>query len=215
MPVLLHLDSSPMGKESVSRHLTREFTRLWQISNPRGEVIYRDLAAMHIPVVDAAWVVANYTPEESRTSEQQRLLALSTELVNELLRADEYVMGVPMHNWGPSSSFKLWSDQIVRFGKTLRLTRSGMEGMLTEKHLTMFVAAGRFYGKGNEDPAHNHLAPWIQTFFNSLGLRDIRISFVHGTAAIRFGKINLADFLAPHIASVRGLFAPLANPCRT
>jgi FMN-dependent NADH-azoreductase len=31
----------------------------------------------------------------------------SSPMTGELLDADEYVIGVPMHNWGPSSSFKL------------------------------------------------------------------------------------------------------------
>src|SRR5262245_20030769 len=114
MSVLLHIDSSPMGVgSSISRHLTREFVRQWRIANPQGRVIYRDLAAMQIPMVDASWIAANYTPVESRTQGQKHHLALSTELTRELLDADEYVIGVPMHNWGPSAGLKLWADQIV------------------------------------------------------------------------------------------------------
>ncbi|MEI9976076.1 MAG: NAD(P)H-dependent oxidoreductase [Ignavibacteriota bacterium] len=117
MPTLLHIDSSPMGEDSVTRYLTREFVRLWRFANPLGRVISRDLAANEIPVVDAAWVRANMTPKESRTPEQNEVLALSTILTGEVLDADEYVFGIPMHNWGPSASFKLWVDQIVRFGR--------------------------------------------------------------------------------------------------
>src|SRR5579862_5776277 len=125
MSTLLHVDSSPMGENSISRKLSREFVQRWVCANPEGTVLRRDLAKMVIPVVDQAWIAANYTPRESRSAEQNEVLALSTELTREVLDADEYVIGVPMHNWGPSASFKLWSDQIVRFGETIAITPSG------------------------------------------------------------------------------------------
>lgn len=59
MPVLLHLDSSPMGEQSVSRRLSWEFTRMWRDANPEGHVIYRDLTRFCIPTVDEDWVAAN------------------------------------------------------------------------------------------------------------------------------------------------------------
>jgi FMN-dependent NADH-azoreductase len=206
MPVLLHLDSSPMREASISRRLTREFARVWREANPRGHVIYRDVTTIDIPLIDAEWVEANYTPRESRTPEQQRILALSTELAQELLDADEYVLGVPLHNWGPSSSFKLWSDQIMNFGKTVQITPSGLKGTLNGKRLTIVIAAGRRYGHGFEDPSKNHLEPWLRTFFGNLGIDDMRIILVDGTAVIRRGKLDMASFLAQHIQSVRSLF---------
>jgi FMN-dependent NADH-azoreductase len=207
MPVLLHLDSSPMGDQSISRHLTREFTRLWREANPGGHVIYRDITRIPIPIVDAEWVGANYTPRESRTLHQNGILALSTAFTQELLEAEEYVFGVPLHNWGPASSFKLWTDQIVHFGRTMQITPSGLKGMLDRKRLTVFMTAGRRYGQGLEDPSRNHLEPWLRTFFESLGIRNIRMVFVDGCAAVRRGEVDMAGFLAPHLASLPSLFA--------
>lgn len=206
MPVLLHLDSSPMGETSISRHLTREFAHLWRKANPRGNVIYRDVTTIDIPVVNAEWVAANYTARELRTSEQHRILTLSAELSQEMLDADEYVLGVPMHNWGPSSGFKLWTDQIVHFGKTMQITPSGLKGMLVGKRLTIFMTTGRRYGQCFEDPSKNHLEPWLRTFFGNLGVRDMHLFPVDGTAAIRRGETNIASFLTQHIESVRSLF---------
>jgi FMN-dependent NADH-azoreductase len=195
-----------MGEDSISRHLTREYARLWRKENPRGGVIYRDVTAIDIPVVNAEWVAANYAPIQLRTSEQHRILALSTELSHELLDADEYVLGVPMHNWGPSSGFKLWADQIVQFGKTVQITPSGLKGLLVGKRLTIFMTTGRRYGHCFEDPSKNHLEPWLRTFFGNLGIRDMQLFPVEGTAAIRRGETNIASFLAQHIESVRSLF---------
>src|SRR5271155_1058553 len=112
MSTILHLDSSPLPT-SISRELTREFINEWKTSHPGGTVVYRDLAAVTPKPIDAAWVSANYTPEASRTPEQTALLATSEELIAELLRADEYVIGVAMHNFGIPSALKLWIDQVV------------------------------------------------------------------------------------------------------
>lgn len=207
MPVLLHLDSSPMGEQAISRQLTREFARTWSSANPKGHVIYRDLTLLSIPTVDADWIAANYTPCESRTPQQHAILALSTNLTQELLDADEYVFGVPLHNWGPASAFKLWTDQIVHFGRTMRVTPSGLVGTLEAKRLTVFMTAGRRYRSGFENQSRNHLEPWLRTFFANLGIRDMHLVFIDGTAAIRRGEVDSARFLAPHLASIHSLFS--------
>jgi FMN-dependent NADH-azoreductase len=196
-----------MGEASISRCLTREFAQRWRSANPQGEVIFRDLTTIAIPVIDAAWVSANYTPRESRTRQQNDILALSTELTSELLDADEYVIGVPMHNWGPSSSFKLWVDQVVRFGETIALTPSGMKGTLDKKRATVFISAGRHFGSRSADATRNHLEPWIRTFFGNLGITDMRLIFADGTADVRNGSIARSVFLAPHIEAMQSLFA--------
>jgi hypothetical protein len=67
MPTLLHLDSSPMGTHSVTRHLTQTFTEQWKQANPGGKVITRDLAATPLTDVTGAWVGAAYTPPDDRT----------------------------------------------------------------------------------------------------------------------------------------------------
>src|SRR3984885_1719415 len=98
MPTLLHLDSSPL-ETSVSRQLGREFVNTWKAAHSDGTVLYRDLAASAPKPVDTAWIYSAYTPEDNRAPEQKALMALSDELVGELLQADEYVIGVAMHNF--------------------------------------------------------------------------------------------------------------------
>jgi FMN-dependent NADH-azoreductase len=75
---LLRIDSSPMGEAAISRQLTMEFVQSWLKANPQSTVMKRDLTTTTIPVIDAAWVAANYTPKESRTHQQNELLKLST-----------------------------------------------------------------------------------------------------------------------------------------
>ena len=207
MPTLLHVDSSPMGEISISRKLTREYVERWQQTNPDGRVLSRDLVAIPISPVDAEWIAANYTPRESRTKRQNEVLTISTTLAGEILEADEYVIGVPMHNWGPSSYFKLWTDQLVLFGETVRYTPSGLAGALEDKKAVFIVTAGRNFSLNSTNASRNHLIPWIQTFFGNLGVRNIQFIFIDGTADVRNKRINMDTFLTPHIEAIRNNFS--------
>src|SRR5260370_26251228 len=111
MSTLLQLDSSPLAT-SISRELTREFVTAWKSAHPTGVVIYRDLAAKAPPPINAGWIHAAFTPADARNPEQNAALALSEELIGELERADEYVVGVAMHNFSIPSVLKLWIYQI-------------------------------------------------------------------------------------------------------
>ena len=117
MPTFLQIDSSPLAS-SVSRELTREFVTNWKIAHPSGRVIVRDLAAHPPKPLDQAWIHAAHTPADSLQPEQKALLAYSEECIAELERADEYVIGVAMHNFSIPSVVKLWIDQVVRGGRT-------------------------------------------------------------------------------------------------
>jgi hypothetical protein len=64
---LLRIDSSPFRETAISRRLNQEFVQRWLDENHGGAVITRDLATTAIPVVDAAWVSANYSPKRSCT----------------------------------------------------------------------------------------------------------------------------------------------------
>src|ERR1700689_2058257 len=103
MATLLHIDSSPLYDRSVSRQLSGAFVDRWKSLHPGATVIDRDLNATSQPPISADWIGAAYTPEEARTPQQKKLLVLSDTLLAELERAEEYVIGVPMHNFGVPS----------------------------------------------------------------------------------------------------------------
>src|ERR1700721_4587134 len=106
MPTLLHIDSSPLYGRSVSRELTAAFVTQWSAGHPEGKVSDRDLYATAMPPINAEWVGAVYTPQQARTPQQKELLSLSGSLLAELGRAEEFVAGGPMHNFGVPSVLK-------------------------------------------------------------------------------------------------------------
>lgn len=187
--------------------------RLQNQESPYGKLITRDLTTITIPVIDSAWIAANKTPKESRTKQQNDLLRLSSEFTTEVLDADEYVIGLPIHNWGPSASFKLWMDQIIRIGETVFSTPSGLKGMLDKKHVTVFISAGRSFGPVLDAPS-NYLEPWFRTFFGNLGVTNVRFFIVDSTNSVNYGKMDREEFLSPHIAAIQKLFT-VDQSCQT
>jgi FMN-dependent NADH-azoreductase len=89
MPTLLHVDASPLSEHSITRRLSSEFVEGWRLANPHGEVMTRDLTTTKFTGIDAQWVQAVYSAPDSRTPEQNQLLALSDSLIAELERADD------------------------------------------------------------------------------------------------------------------------------
>jgi len=202
MPTILHINSSPLYGRSVSRQLTDAFVTQWKSSHPNGTVLDRDLNATPIPPVTAEWVGAAYTPEEARTSPQKEVLALSDTLVAELEQADEYVFGVPMHNFGVPSVLKLWIDQIARVGKTFSYADGTPKGLLAGKKATFLIATGGIYDAQTQMASFNFVEPYLRSVFGFLGVTDATFLTTGGTAALNYGQDRDA-FLAPHLQTVQ------------
>lgn len=134
---ILRLDASARRDGSVTRDLTgRVLARF-----PQADVTTRDLAD-GLPLIDASWVAANFTPEADRNAAQRAALALSDTLIAEVRAADTLVIGLPIYNFGVPATLKAWIDLIARAGVTFRYTEAGPEGLLTGKRAIVAVASG-------------------------------------------------------------------------
>jgi FMN-dependent NADH-azoreductase len=204
MPTLLQIDSSPLSS-SVSRELTREFVANWQIAHPSGQVIVRDLAANPPKPVDQAWIYAAHTPADTLQPEQKELLAYSEECIAELGRADEYVIGVAVHNFSIPSVVKLWIDQVVRGGRTFAYGTDGPKGLLTGKKATILAATGGVYQAGTPMAAFNFIEPYLNTILGFVGVTDVTFVTAGGTAQLMSGKVDRGLFLQPHLEQVRSI----------
>jgi FMN-dependent NADH-azoreductase len=202
MPTLLHIDSSPLYGRSVSRELTAAFVTQWRDSHPDGGVIERDLNATVIPPINAEWVGAIYTPEEARTPQQKELLSLSDSLLAELEEADEYVFGVPMHNFGVPSVLKLWIDQIARVGRTFSYADGAPKGLIVGKSATFIIATGGIYDAQTRMASFDFVEPYLRSVFGFLGVTDATFLTAGGTSALNQGH-DRGAFLAPHLEAVQ------------
>src|ERR1700690_3823140 len=125
---LLHIDSSVLGDNSVSRTLSAEIVAR-QVALYRGlKVRHRDLAAdaaLHLSSAHlAAWQGA---PVDDALLGAD--LAKGGAYLEELLGADIVVIGAPMYNFSIPSQLKAWIDRVVVAGKTFRYGANGAEGL--------------------------------------------------------------------------------------
>ena len=209
MSTLLHIDSSPMGAASVSRHLSNTFVENWKKAHPGGTVVTRDLTKSGLVSINAEWVAAAYTPADSRTAEQKAALAKSDELLAEVEAADELAIGVSMHNFNIPSVLKLWIDQVVRVAGRLAYADGAPKGLLAGKKATFLVATGGVYGPGTAMESLNFIEPYLKALFGFIGISDVTFHTAGGAAALNYGA-DRAQFLQPHDEAVAALAAAQA-----
>jgi FMN-dependent NADH-azoreductase len=206
MSTLLPIGSSPLYGRSVSRERTAAFVTQWKASHPDGRVVHRDLNAKAMPPINAEWVGGAYTREEARTPQQKKLLSLSDSLFAELEQADEYVIGVPMRNFGAPSVLKLvlkrWIDQIARVGKTFSYGDRRPKGLIIGKKATFIIATGGIHDAPTQMASFNFVEPYLRSVFGFFGVTDATFLTSGGTSMLNQGQ-NRNAFLAPQFQAVQ------------
>jgi len=203
MPTLLYLSISPRGDYSISRQLGNAAVEAWKARNPEGRVIERDLARTPLTFVDFDWIAGAYSPPEHHNESHKRAIALSDELVAEILAADEIIIATPMYNFAVPAALKAWIDHVVRAGKTFRYTAAGPEGLLAGKNkkVVAIIASGGSYKEAGLS-ALDYEIPYLRFIFGFMGITDIQFIQAGGTGAVAQGRVSAEDFLAPYLNEI-------------
>ncbi|ABD54937.1 FMN-dependent NADH-azoreductase [Jannaschia sp. CCS1] len=193
MPKLLVVETSPRGAASISRNITKTFVAKWKAAHADSAVVQRDLTGTGLEFVTAPWLEAYFTPPDQHTDAMKQALALSDELVAELLNADELVIGTPVYNYNVPALLKAWIDHIVRKGITL-----GMDGkgLLTGKKATVLIASGGIYSEGSPI-ADRAIAPqYLKLILGVIGIENVTIVAGGGAKAVDMGEATMDGFIA-------------------
>ena len=177
MPTILQLNTSLFGEQGQSSRLAAEFARTMAESTGR-ELKVRDLAANPVPHLTAERITAFGTPASERTLDQQRHVAESDALVDELREADVLVLGLPMYNFGVPSTLKAYFDHVARAGVTFRYTAEGPLGLLTGKKAFVFATRGGRHA-GTETDLQT---AYVRLFLGFIGIRDVEFIYAEGLA---------------------------------
>jgi len=161
---ILRLDASVRRSNSVSRDLTDQIVGRF----PDAEITVRDLAG-GLPLIDEAWVGANFTAPDERSDAQKEALSLSDELIAELKAADTLVIGLPIYNFGVPANLKAWIDLVARAGVTFRYTENGPEGLLSGKRAIIAFASGGTETGSSIDFASGYL----RHILSFIGITDV------------------------------------------
>ena len=178
---LLHIDSSILGPNSVSRTLTAEIVDQQRKLHRGIEVTYRDLAAAPHLHFSPAHIAAAYgaTPDELTQAD----LASGGAALDELFAADIIVIGAPMYNFAVPSQLKAWIDRSLVAGRTFHYTATGPEGLLPKgKKVIIASSRGGFYGPSSPTAAFDHQESYLRQALGFIGLTDLTIIRAEGIA---------------------------------
>lgn len=173
---ILRIDSSIFSDQGVSQRMTQAIVE--QLGRVHGDIslVHRDLAKAPLPHFSAEVIAALSASADTRTAEQQALVALADQLINELLEADVLVLAAPMYNFGIPSTLKSWIDFVARAGVTFRYTESGPEGLVKGKVAYIATARGGIYQGQTSDLQ----VPYLKTYLGFLGIDDVRVVYAEG-----------------------------------
>ncbi|HDX2367901.1 TPA: NAD(P)H-dependent oxidoreductase [Escherichia coli] len=199
---LLHLDSSILGQNSVSRQLSADVVKHITTNDPTVSVQYRDLAADPIPHLSGAYLAAARGAAGEHDGALQHDLALSSDVLEEFLAADIVVVGVALYNFTISSQLKAWVDRIAVAGKTFRYTEAGSVGLAGDKKVVLAVARGGFYSPGSPAAAVEHAETYMRAIFGFVGVTDLQTVIAEGLNIGPEQRTNALDAAAEQIASL-------------
>ncbi len=178
MKTLLVIRSSIHSESGQSSRLANRFIARWRAAHPAGKVMVRDLAQEPVPHLDADRFGAFIAKPETRTPQQQAIVAYSDALIAELRSADAVVLAAPMYNFGIPSTLKAYFDHIARAGVTFRYTETGPVGLLTGKQAYVFATRGGLYAGTPRDSQ----TPYLRSFLAFVGIDDVRFIYAEGLA---------------------------------
>ena len=165
---LLHIDSSALGANSVTRELTAAVVALWQDRVPGLRVLYRPVDADPVPHLTGR-SLAKADPDEVADAEQ---------VLRQFMEADVVVIGAPMYNFAIPSTLKAWIDRVTVAGTTFRYTENGPEGLAGGKRV--IVASGR--GGMHSGAPSDFQEPFLRFLLGFLGIKDIEFVRAEGVA---------------------------------
>lgn len=190
---LLHIDSSILGDNSVSRQVSAAIATAITNDAPNTSVVYRDLAADPLPHLSGAHL-GGVAPQSE--------LDAGAKALEEFLAADTVVIGAPMYNFTISSQLKAWLDRILAAGKTFRYGPNGVEGLAGGKRIIIALSKGGYYGDGQPAAGMDFQEPYLKAIFGFIGIHDVEFVRAEGVAV---GPEHREKGIASALASVTEL----------
>jgi len=186
---ILRIDASARHAGSASR----AFADAVLAGVPDAAIAHRDLAS-GVPQITEAYTSGTFKSPDKRTAAERAALALSDEMLAEVLAADTLLITTGIYNFSIPASLKAWIDQVTRAGLAFRYTATGPVGLLTGKRALVALASG-----GTRLGAPNDFAsPYLRYALSFIGIEDVTFFEARGGEA---EVARAAQTLAPAIAA--------------
>ncbi len=182
MTKLLHIDSSVLGANSVSRQLTAEVVAEWRKTHPDTTVDYLDLA-VDTPNHFSADSLGIKVGLQAEPTEAQRFEnGVSEKLVSQFLASDVLVIGAPFYNFGIPTQLKAWIDRLAQIGRTFKYTDKGPVGLAGGKTVIVASSRGGIYSTSEGGQAIEHQESYLKAILGFFGITDVRFVRAEGVA---------------------------------
>lgn len=191
---LLHLDSSALGGNSVTRELSAAIVTGLQQQFPGIDLSYRDLDSQPVPHLTGQ-ALAKVDADAAAAAEQ---------LLQQFLDTDVLVIGAPMYNFGIPSTLKAWIDRIAVAGRTFRYTETGPVGLAGGKQVIIASGRGSIFGENN---AADFQEAYLRQIFGFLGISDVRFVRAEG---VGYSPQHRSDAIAGALAAIPGVLPQAA-----
>jgi FMN-dependent NADH-azoreductase len=200
---LLHIESSVLGENSVSRGLTAAIVAQEKTLHPGLEVTYTDLAAAPVQHLSPAHIGAMFGHPPSDTQTQADI-ATGAGFIDALFAADIIVIGAPMYNFSIPSQLKAWIDRVLVTGKTFKYSEAGVPVGLLPAGKKVIIASSRggVYSDGSPTAFLDHQETLLKGALSFIGLTDVTF--------IRAEGVAVPDLKPAAIAAAHAQIAALA-----
>ncbi len=173
---ILHIESSIFAENGISSQLGRTLVEKLKQTTAGTKIKSRHFAAEPVPHFDGSVLNALMTEPSQRSEEQKSKVAYADQQISDVQWADTLVIGMPMYNFSVPSMLKSWFDFIARAGVTFRYTDQGPVGLLEGKKAYVIATRGGIY---KDTPADSQ-TPFVETFLNFIGIKDIEFIYAEG-----------------------------------
>lgn len=179
MTKLLHVIGSPMQELSFSRRVGEAFVAAWAARNPDGEVDTLDLWGTDLPDFDKTASAGKFKAARGieHTEEEAAAWAKVSAVAKHFASADRFVLSCGMWNFGLPYRVKQYIDVIVQ--PHITFDPKAYAGMVTGKPMQLVLASGGVYEDG---AANDFVLPYLQTILAFIGITDVGVLRVGGTA---------------------------------
>ncbi|THD57176.1 FMN-dependent NADH-azoreductase [Phenylobacterium sp.] len=199
---VLHIDSSILGDQSVSRKVSAAAVASIVAANPGAKVTYRDLDAQPAPHQSGVLMAARALDPAARSADQARDVAHADAVLDEFLAADVVVIGVPMYNFGIPSTLKSWIDHLAVAGKTFSYSEAGVQGLAGGKRIVLASSRGGYYGSESPMASLQHQESYLRGFFGFIGVPDVEVVSAEGVNYGPDHKQKALEGAVAHAASL-------------
>nr|WKF57857.1 FMN-dependent NADH-azoreductase 1 [Paraburkholderia busanensis] len=200
---LLHVDSSILGRGSVSRTLSADIVAALRGRYTALDVGYLDLACSPLGHLTSAHLPAA-RDEGSLDDALAADVAAGHATLEAFLAADIVVIGAPMYNFGVPSQLKAWIDRITVTGRTFRFGERGPVGLCGGKRVIVASSRGGVFSGDSFSAFLDHQETYLKALFGFLGVTDIAFVRAEGVA---LGPEARRNAIAAAREAVAGLVA--------